>query len=83
MIFFCYINNEEANSLFSFIRLQLVQQEGQSQYEIVGTKSHMSSVNKTSDIGMVKCQAYGEVGVRNSTGEVNEHSSNAAVYEPI
>ena len=62
----------------------MVQQEGQSQYEIVGTKSHMSSENKASDIGMVKCQAYGEVGVRNRTGDVNELSNNAArVYEHI
>ena len=62
----------------------MVQQEGQSQYDIVGTKSHISSDNKTtSDIGMVKCQAYGEVGVRNSAGEVTEHGSNAAVYEHI
>ena len=61
----------------------MVQQEGQSQYEIVGTKSHMSSVNKTSDVGMVKCQAYGEVGVRNRASEVNELDSNAAVYEHI
>ena len=43
----------------------------------------MSSVNKTSDIGMVKCQAYGEVAVRNRAGEVNELSSNAGVYEHI
>ena len=62
----------------------MVQQEGQSQYEIVGTKSHMSSVNKTSDIGMVKCQAYGEVGARNRAGEINDLSNNAAgVYEHI
>ena len=61
----------------------MAQQEGQSQYEIVGTKSHMSSDNKTSDIAMVKCQAYGEVGVRNRAGEVNEHGSNAGVYEHI
>ena len=61
----------------------MVQQEGQSQYEIVGTKSHMSSVNKTSDIGMVKCQAYGEVPVRNRAGEINELGSNARVYEHI
>ena len=61
----------------------MVQQEGQSQYEIVETKSHMSSYNKTSDIGMLKCQAYGEVDVRNRAGEVNEHSINAGVYEHI
>ena len=60
-----------------------MQQEGQSQYEIVGTKSHMSSMNKTSDVGMVKCQAYGEVGVRNRASEVNELDSNTAVYEHI
>ena len=59
----------------------MVQQEGQSQYEIVGNKSHMSSVNKTSDIGMVKCQAYGEVGVKNRAGE-NEVNT-AGVYEHI
>ena len=69
--------------MYSFIRLQLVQQEGQSQYEMVGTKSRMSSVNETSDIGMVKCQAYGEVGVRNRAGEVNDLSNNAGVYEHI
>ena len=69
--------------LLYFKRLQLVQQEGQSQYEIVGTKSHMSSDNNTSNIGMVKCQAYGEVGVRNSAGEVNEHGGIAGVYEHI
>ena len=46
-------------------------------------KCHMSSNNTTSDIGMVKCQAYGEVGVRNSAGEVNEHGSIAGVYELI
>ena len=64
--------------------MQLVQQKGQSQYEIVETKSHMSSVNKTSDIGMVKCQAYGEIGVRNRAGEINELSNNAAgVYDHI
>ena len=62
-----------------FIRLQLVQQEGQSHYDIVGTKSHISSDNNTSDMGMVKCQAYGEVGVRNR----DEHGSNAGVYEHI
>ena len=61
----------------------MVQQEGQSQYEIVGTKSHMSSVNKASDIGMVKCQAYGEVGVKNRAGEINEIGENAGVYEHI
>ena len=61
----------------------MVQQEGQCQYEIVGTKSHMSSDNNTSDIGMVKCQAYGEVGDRNRTGEVNAHGSNSGVYEHI
>ena len=61
----------------------MVQQEGQSQYEIVGNKGHMSSVNKTSDIGMVKCQAYGEVAVRKRSGEVNELGSNAGVYEHI
>ena len=59
----------------------MVQQEGQSQYEIVGTKSHMSSMNKTSEIGMVKCQAYGEVGVRNRAGEVNQLGNKAEVYE--
>ena len=63
--------------------MQLVQQERQSQYEIVGTKSRMSSVNKTSDIGMVKCQAYGEVAVRNRAGEINEFGGNAGVYEHI
>ena len=42
----------------------------------------MSSVNKTSDIGMVKCQAYGEVGVRNRAREVNDLNNNATgVYE--
>ena len=61
----------------------MVQQEGQSQYENVGTKSDMSSVNKKSDIGMVKCQAYGEVGVRNRAGEINELSNNTRVYEHI
>ena len=61
----------------------MVHQEGPSQYEIVGTKSHMSSVNKTSDIGMVKCQVYGEVGVRNRAGEINEVGSNAGIYEHI
>ena len=61
----------------------MVQQEGQSRYEIVGTKSHVSSVNKTSDIGMVKCQAYGEVGVKNRAGEVNQLGNNAGVYEHI
>ena len=61
----------------------MVQQEGQSQYGIVGTKSHMSSANKTSDIGMVKWQAYGEVGVRNRACEINELSNNAGVYEHI
>ena len=61
----------------------MVQQERQSQYEIVGTKSHMSSVNKTSGIGMVKCQAYGEVGVKNRAGEINEVDSSAIVYEHI
>ena len=69
--------------MFYFIRLKLVQQEGQSQYKIVGTKRHMSSVNKTSDIGMVKCQAYGEVGVRIRAGEINDVSNNAGVYEHI
>ena len=55
------------------IILQLARQEGQSQYEIVKNKDELSSVNKTSDIGMVKCQAYGEVGVKNRAGgnEVN------------
>ena len=43
----------------------------------------MSSVNKTSDIGMVKCQAYGDVAVRNRAGEVNELGNNAGVYEHI
>ena len=61
----------------------MVQQEGQSQYEIVGNKRHMSSVNKTSDIGMVKCQAYGEVGAKNRAGEINEVGNNAGVYEHI
>ena len=61
----------------------MVQQEGQSQYEIVATKCHMSSENKGSDIGMVKCQAYGEVGVGNRAGEINELSNNARVYEDI
>ena len=61
----------------------MVQQEGQSQNDIVGTKSHMSSVNITSDIGMVKCQAYGEVAVRNRASEINELSNNAGVYEHI
>ena len=65
------------------IRLQLIQQEGQSQYEMVGNKGHMSSVNKTLDVGMVKCQAYGEVAIKNRAGEVNELSSNAGVYEQI
>ena len=68
--------------MLHFIRLQLVQQ-GQSQYEIVRTKSYVSSDNKTADVGMVKCQAYGEVGVRSRAGEVNEHSSIAGVYEHI
>ena len=61
----------------------MVQQEGQSRYEIVGNKGHKGSVNKTSDIGMVKCQAYGEVGVKNRAGEINELSNNAGVYEHI
>ena len=61
----------------------MVEQEGQSKHEIDGTKSHMSSVNKTSDIGMVKCQAYGEVGVKNRAGEINELGNNAGVYEHI
>ena len=52
----------------------------------------MSSVNKTSNIGMVKCQAYGEVGVKNRAGEVgvknragevNEVRNNSGVYEHI
>ena len=61
----------------------MVQQKGQSQLEIDGTKSHKSSVNKASDIGMVKCQAYGEVGVKNRAGEINELGNNAGVYEHI
>ena len=63
------------------IRLQLAHQEGQSQYEIVKNKDELSSVNKTSDIGMVKHQAYGDVGVKNRAGgnEVNK----AGVYEHI
>ena len=61
--------------------MQLANQEGQSQYEIVKDKNELSSVNKKSDIDMVKCQAYGEVGVKNRAGgnEVNA----AGVYEHI
>ena len=40
-------------------------------------------MNKTSDIGMVKCQAYGEVGVKNRAGEINALGNNAGVYEHI
>ena len=61
----------------------LVQQDGLSQYETVVNKGHKGSVNKTSDIGMVKCQAYGEVCVKNRAGEINELSNNAGVYEHI
>ena len=41
----------------------------------------MSSVNTTSDIGMVKCEAYGEVGVRNRAGEINDLSYNSEVKD--
>ena len=61
----------------------MVQQKGQSQHEIDGTESHKSSVNKASDIRVVKCQAYGEVGVKNRAGEINELGNNAEVYEHI
>ena len=59
----------------------MVQQEEQSKYETVGNRRHMSSVKKTSDIGMVKCQTYGEVGVRNRAGEINDLSYNSEVKD--
>ena len=69
------------NLFYLYVRLQLVHQEGQSHYEIATDKNELSSVNKKSDIGMVKCQAYGEVGVKNRAGsnEVNAEG----VYEHI
>ena len=59
----------------------MVQQEEQSQYETVGNRSHMRSVKIKSDIGIVKCQTYGEVGVRNRAGEINDLSYNFEVKD--
>ena len=38
---------------------------------------------KTSDIDMVKCQAYGEVGVKERAGGSNEVSNTSGVHEQI
>ena len=63
-------------------RLQLRNQR-KCQYEIVRNTNELSSVAKTSHIDMVKCQAYGEVGVENRSGDSNEVNNTAGVYEHI
>ena len=62
----------------------MISQEGNTLEKRKGKKNKdKNSMPKDSDIGMVKCQAYGEVGVKYMAGGNNEDIAADVVYEHI
>ena len=62
----------------------MICQEGNTLEKIKGRNNKdKNSAPKDSDIEMVKCQAYGEVGVKYMAGGNNEGNAADVVYEHI
>jgi len=65
-------------NFYLFIRLQLSRQEEVSQYDNIQSSKNVASESHDENIGMEKCQAYGEVGMKywaggNEDGGVYKH----------